>query len=315
MPSYCCVCTGNLSADHEQLNCRVCKQSGHLACVNKCPSFDANKPENFICNACDPKNCAPLNTGHFLTLLQQFNSIKLDTQARFSNIASDIVEIKTNLTAINDTLSQQTAKIESCTADITSLQSENSILKSRISDLENKIEEIPRSFHSEVIDRLERSKNVIIKGLAECNDTELTHCIKNIIVYALKYSPSDSLPIFNGFRIGKISQERPRMTKVIFKSSEIALSVLRGNKNLANTDYANVKISADRSKQQREHLSKLYNTLEQRKASGEKNLSIRTINGEPQIVKQRNKRIRSEEDSPARDPGIKTMKKNVTPKI
>ncbi len=133
----------------------------------------------------------------------------------------------------------------------------------------------------------------------------------NEILSSILNVSQDHLPSFKAFRIGVSVENRSRLVKVIFTSSEIALKIIQDKKKLPS-NFQNITISVDRSKKQREKLSEVINVLEQRKHAGERNLTIKFVNGEPQIFasKSRNKRFRSEEESPARDLGVKTSRTN-----
>ncbi|KAG8328141.1 hypothetical protein J6590_000798 [Homalodisca vitripennis] len=54
-------------------------------------------------------------------------------------------------------------------------------------------------------------------------------------------------------------------------------------------DFADVRVSRDRTPRERDHLNSLRDQLKVRSEKGEKNLTIRYVNGTPKIMKQASK--------------------------
>lgn len=259
--SACLICSsavasGSSQPDDTILCCTVCKQSVHKLCIESNPIFKDVNYENFTCNFCNPTNTKPLNIAHFHALMQCMNSMKLETNENIANIRDNITEIKTNVNNINDTLSLQMTKIEACNIHISTLQEENRILQAKVTEIEQKINECSHKTELDILDRLQRQKNILIKGLEECDDEALNERVNDILSKVTQTT-------FKAFRIGEITQNRPRMVKVILPDSDTVLEILRGRNKL---DANSPKITSDLTKSQRENLSKLYKTLEEKKS-------------------------------------------------
>lgn len=169
------------------------------------------------------------------------------------------------------------------------LRSDIEILKSQLEKtVQNSIDvkssyENPEEMYSEISDRIDRSRNVLIYNIPENPSKELEVRINHD-----ESSVSDILNDleidagnFKSIRLGRPST-RPRPVKVIFKDASIALQCLRKRRNLGNE--SNIRIGADLTIMQRDHIKRVYKELDERKAKGENNIIVKFIRGVPRIV-------------------------------
>lgn len=143
----------------------------------------------------------------------------------------------------------------------------------------------------EVSDRNSRRQNIIVYGVVENYDLskqEQNESDKGYLKTLFQHiSPEIEPNNLQPIRLGKFDQTRtrPRPIKIIFASEQQVTKCLRNaNKLNNNNDYANVRISADRTPKQIEHYKKLKAMLSLRLEKGEKNLKIKYVQGSPRIV-------------------------------
>lgn len=148
---------------------------------------------------------------------------------------------------------------------------------------------VPSSYEdimAELHERTSRSKNVIITGLPEYENKNVTERkeIELKQVMTILHNIDENMPKPEKLiRLGKFKQGNHRPIKVFCPSRDMAVLILR-NKNLIKTDA--VKIFADRTLKQQTHLKLLKEELKVRSDNGEANLTIKYTNGVPKIVSQ-----------------------------
>lgn len=138
------------------------------------------------------------------------------------------------------------------------------------------------SFLSEIEDRKQRAKNIMVYNIPEQsggNDLNKADSDKEVTKEIIA-TVSEVSKIKKVIRVGKTG-EKPRPLKVILDNPQTALLVLR---NKSKISHPSAKISADLTLNQRNHLKKLRNQLEKRISDGEANLTIKYVRGVPKIV-------------------------------
>jgi hypothetical protein len=87
----------------------------------------------------------------------------------------------------------------------------------------------------------------------------------------------------NFSRLGKpnsTTSDKPRPIKVALSNATEVFKILRSQSNLrTSSQWADIRIASDRTSMQRNHMSKLRNELQKRKAEGENDLIIKYIKG------------------------------------
>lgn len=142
---------------------------------------------------------------------------------------------------------------------------------------------------TELQERSERSKNIVIIGIPEQysekkEERQMNDRLKIDEVLKLIY-PECPKPQ-KIFRLGKYNAKRSRPLKVCFDSQIIAKTILR---NKVNFKEENFRIYSDQTPQQREFLIHIKNELKQRQNAGEDNLIIKYIKGVPKIISKPSK--------------------------
>ncbi|CAH2108988.1 unnamed protein product [Euphydryas editha] len=158
------------------------------------------------------------------------------------------------------------------------------------------------------VQQLRLRQNMMATEAAVHELTERKYRAQNIIVYDIPESTSENIQekkkhdseevakLIRGvcnidcskakmFRLGapKSADAPPRPLKVILKSKSEALAVLRNKGKLSKPG----SIKADLTPLQREYLKYLREELDKRISSGEKDVTIKYIQGQPKIVKNK----------------------------
>lgn len=219
-----------------------------------------------------------------------------------------------NVTDIRNLLLAQNEKLDACANAVTVLQQENMILSGKLQILEEKLDntEVSAEMYAELRMRFIREKNVVIYGLPEETPNNDIQSVKDIIN---KITHPENINIKKVSRLGKSITKNSRPIKVEFSSYEDATYVLRNKFKAPRDLFPNIYIKKDLTPRQQKELSILQQQLNQRKSTGENNITIRYINNVPKIIpvnkkpleEDRYKRPREEEVSPKM---IQPKKKN-----
>lgn len=188
-----------------------------------------------------------------------------------NKLKSDISEVQLKAIATDKKLEQMQSEIDK--------MKENS--KSTLPSLVTS--NVYESIMTEVRERELRSKNIIIVGIQEPVSTskdERTDMDMDKVINIIKMTGVNCLPE-KLFRLGKYNPNKNRSLKVCFKSSETAISILRGK---TDVKYDNIKIYSDQTPQQQEFLKNLKEEFKSRSENGENNLTIKYVKGVPKIV-------------------------------
>ncbi|KAL0878924.1 hypothetical protein ABMA27_003921 [Loxostege sticticalis] len=183
------------------------------------------------------------------------------------NLGLENREIKSNLDDLISKYKENNRKIEIIETKLGTFQPANITLPPVSTSSSNNLEE---NLMVELTERLSRSKNIIITGLAEqksANYKERQDADKREVLNILQNISSDCTDPINIIRLGKYAS---------------ALFVLR-SKN--TKDLGSVKIFSDQTPQQQAYFKKLKDELKSRNDNGEMNLTIKYYKGIPKIVK------------------------------
>jgi hypothetical protein len=137
---------------------------------------------------------------------------------------------------------------------------------------------------TELEERREKSKNVLFMNIAESAGTTRVDNIKDdhsAVMDILKNFDSISVENIRVSRIGRERTDKVRPVKVSLANSEDARHILRNTRLLKN----GVKVKADLTISQREQLRNLWCEVEERRATGEENLTVKYFDAVPKIIK------------------------------
>lgn len=143
--------------------------------------------------------------------------------------------------------------------------------------------ENPEEMYSEIADRIERSRNLLVYNIPENPSKDLqvriSHDESSIsdILSDIEINAGN----FKSIRLGRPGT-RPRPIKVIFNDASIASQCFKRRRNLNNE--SNIRFGADLTIMQREHIKAVYKELDDRKSKGENNIIVKFIRGVPRIV-------------------------------
>lgn len=169
-------------------------------------------------------------------------------------------------------------------------------LLKQIADLQTEISEIKKtvqsnspkfdaeSVYAEIQDRAIRSKNILIHNIDECPSSNFNERIDHDtrkcreLFTAMELDAGD----FKVWRLGPASNKK-RPVKVTFSDSSLALSSVKNRRKLIPR-FSNIRISADLTPAQRNHIKSLHEQLEERRRKGEDNLIIQYKYGVPRIT-------------------------------
>lgn len=292
----CPVCVRKVLDSDQGLQCDSdCDRWFHRECVKVTKadydSYAKNAKNSWKCTRADclPVADSPLQklTDIVATLATQVGTLstKLDdlkiVKEGIENIAEDLKGISVRLSS----LEPRVAAVEERMDGIEEALKSNPNTQAAYAE-----EEIIEEFN----ERARRARNVIVFGVresdsddavrgSELDKTAISHILSTINPEVL-WSPKFV------FRIGKKTNDRVRPIKLVFSSVDIANKLLKESSKSASTigTLQGISFSNDRTQKEREYLEKLRKSLKQRIESGEKDLTIRYMNGVPKIVMKKN---------------------------
>lgn len=142
---------------------------------------------------------------------------------------------------------------------------------------------------AEMEERKVRSKNVILLNVPECNSNSTAECItedKKQVMSTLSLMNAEiNFDEMKIYRIGRKILDNVRPIKIELKDTMQAKQFIFNKTRLPN----GIRLKPDRTLQQRQQLTDLWNKMEERKKKGETDILIKHINGIPKIVKAHSK--------------------------
>ncbi|KAG5896022.1 hypothetical protein JTB14_007587 [Gonioctena quinquepunctata] len=133
----------------------------------------------------------------------------------------------------------------------------------------------------EVVERINRSHNVIMYNVPETNCLERDKAQVEEILNHIQGDPTN--PPSSIFRIGRPSPSKPRMIKAVLSTPLQARAILRNKKKLAHTLFADISFRNDKTPREMSHLHEIRTQLNRK--GGEADLTIKYKQGKPRIVK------------------------------
>lgn len=256
MPNACANCAGSISSSESArtLQCDGCKRSIHLACTDVSSEDRVTRHKirglKILCNKCS-------------TNMDNFNDIKKLLEDFKNEFKKEFIN---DMDIVKDKIDALTRKLENID-NLSSVQFTDKIA-------------------NEAVDRINRAKNVFIRGVPEADGDINTRkeSDKKIVETVLTTVNCNTKPVAT-FRIGKSNSKYPRMIKVVMNNEFEARQILRNKKKLLETNCTkNISVIDDKTPVQVQCLKELREELDMRKRKGEPNLTIKYIHGCPKIV-------------------------------
>lgn len=217
---------------------------------NMADRSDVNKSLDAVCNM--PVTFSQLNTA----LDERFD--------RFSNLFKESLnEIRENFNRIDNDICEIKKRVEQLEKNHNENCNDSLLLANSVCD--------------EIADRNRRAKNIILHGLGNSENGEDDLTLFNNMLNEIPSMPQ----ALSASRIGKSRDNLSRPIKITFASREEVITIF---KNKQFFIQKNLKITNDQTLQERNYLNLLRNQLKLRVEAGDKNLTIKYINGSPKII-------------------------------
>lgn len=248
----CANCTKPvLPSDSSKLQCDGCKRMIHVACTDL-PQDDRITRRRIKCLKVLCNSCSA-NLESSLDIKGLIESFKNDMRRELEDVKLKIDTLNEKLTAVENS----------------SVQSSDVVIQ-------------------EVLDRLNRAKNVFIRGVPEATgdiNAKKEHD-KSVVTEVLNTVNCPANPV-TILRVGKPNptNKYPRMIKLVMPNERDARTILRNKKSLIEkVSTSKLSIISDQTPSQVQLLKDLRGELDTRKANGEQNLTIKYIHGIPKIT-------------------------------
>lgn len=249
----CANCSQQVG-ESKHLTCDACKRALHLNCTDvslKDDRVTRMKMRNIriVCNQCSA------NIDQFSNLETLLKSFRQDIKEQLDGFAAKFEDINKKLSTIDHL---------------------NSV-------------DFTEDIASEAFDRLNRARNIMIKGVPEVagqKEVKKEHDRK-IVADVLGKVGSEATPVAI-LRVGGVNTNSPypRGIKVVLSSEQEAKHVFRNSgKLLESRETKDFRITDDKTALQIKYLNSLREQLESRKKNGEADITIKYIRGQPKIVK------------------------------
>lgn len=295
-PPTCPVCKSLIRYD--DVRCAACNLPYHNACTDV--GAGTATASAWRCNSCRDTNEGetPMTTSHFKLLMKELAALR-----------TSVAQCNDNTTETMQLLTLHTQQITECQTVIGELRAENAVLKDRLDCLENRMTSgasSPPTF-AEISKRLEREKNLIIKGVPEGDSGDIQQICSDILK---SLSPRTDAEIVSLDRIGKLSSNHPRLIKVVLSNIRTKYAILGNRKRLDRARFPNVDVLNDLTPLQAGMLRDAWEQVRLRRNNGEADLFVRFVDGQPCVTKRApvledlsgGKRQREEENSPNQPP-------------
>lgn len=246
---------------------------------------------------------------HFTEELSKFRTDMLSFLENFaknqientSQIRQDLIDVKTQLTSINQFTDSLATEQKAIKSDLSKLEIKSNQTEQKLLQLETHVNMIKTNtlpdfkqredLVLEIQERYIRSKNVIFAGIPELEDvnkSDRLQCEKQQVFTILKsVYESDKCPnIMKCWRLGKYNPGKTRLIKVCLESQETALFLLRNKDKLTNQ---NISIFSDQTPSQQKYLQEIKSELNRRQENGESDICIKYVKGIPTITKTHSK--------------------------
>lgn len=246
-----------------------------------------------------------LTTRHFDMIMAEFNRAGAAHEALSSKLNA-LIDTQSKLSEAIETCNQRLLKhdelLKDHAASIADSDQKMVIVRDSLVALEQKVETLSASVQNtsincagsstfadtdsllrEIGDREKRSCNLMVFGVPESSSADLQRRIADDTSHIEVMMAKLGVDIIarKVLRVGKLGV-KPRPLKLILSSREDVFRCLKNKKKLQNSD---LRINSDLTELQRTHLRGLRQQLRDRIDGGEKDVTIRYVDGVPKIIK------------------------------
>lgn len=278
-----------VSNNDKGVQCDDCDRWFHSNCLNMTSSeynkLASNLSLKWQCNRVDCNGVVPAQLSSTSSVLDEIlkKMDSLATKELLEPISSDLAALKSNFGELSKVIADFEPRLNKVEEDVKFLL-EDAGNKGNLKSVDD--------IYSEMVDRASRQSNIIIFNMPESDNPQVSvkkaHDLDliNKTLHAAKLSSEK----FTFYRLGKSTARRPRPIKLILSSPAEARDFFRNfstdNLHSLDTNLSDITVSHDRTPKEKKYLEELRKTLENRTKSGENDLTIKYINGTPQIVKK-----------------------------
>lgn len=222
---------------------------------------------------------------------EQISEIKSST----TNLTMEQNNIKLELISFKNRICSGENKIQTLESNVTNIANKIAATDTKFSTLEANFSSanvIPTDVDStkenllrEMQDRHNRLKNIIVSGIPEIVETNISNRRDNDqreVTEVLNTLSNNCPQPVKIFRIGKYNPDKHRNIKVCFNEAETPRLLLSNRSKLGKP----LKIFSDQTPMQQQYFNKVKNEFTQRQLAGETNLIIKYVKGVPKIVIQ-----------------------------
>lgn len=257
MPSNCANCSAAIGGRRHR-ECDCCRRKIHIDCTDLQQVDDRLtraklKCVKIVCNACGDN-------------IEQFAGLKNAIEAMRADINNRFTSFDTKLEALEN-------KISSFEATAPSTPS----AKFRESTIR------------EAVDRVNRSKNVIVRNVPEHSGGAAAQRRDHdsVKISEIFDAIGSSSTVVSITRLGKPRADgKPRPLRIVLPDSHSARTILRNKRRLLDSpSLRNYKVYDDKTQIEIAYLEELRADLQRRLDAGERDLTIKYNHGSPEIVK------------------------------
>ncbi|CAH2097761.1 unnamed protein product [Euphydryas editha] len=209
-----------------------------------------------------------------------------------SEMAEELKKVKLVTENLDKNLKQMSCEVQSIKSENTKIQEQIATIESQIIHIKenrNTLRESESPFYvhediiSELKDRSDREKNIIVVGISEINERNYLSRQKydaEIVTKIIQQLDENDSKPFKCIRLGKYNPQKNRPIKVCFDNAYIPRQLLRNKSKLTD----NIRIYSDQTPAQRTYIKNLKDELQRRKDNGEENITIKYIKNKPTII-------------------------------
>jgi hypothetical protein len=274
-----------------------CQRWFHPECVNmskpEYSSYSNDVNKKWFCERAD---CTEDSSNGLATLNANVSEIllRLNNLATKDEFHNEIKDVKDRIDAISAKIADLEPRISNAELQIQGLQTS-------VDEISKKVVTKPvsafefESFAAELNDREYRSSNVIFFNVPEStsrNNADRKNHDRMKVVSVLSAANLSENDLKTFYRLGNQSKNNKRPIKVVLTNKELAVKILKelDMKVLSGVDpsLAELSLTRDRTPNEIKHLKDLRTELAHRTQNGEKDLTIKYVNGVPKIINAKN---------------------------